>query len=102
MRSSWSVREMYEADPGRTARICADALRAASGQEVLAIRVNPGVVDSVRAALHGAEEYVRPDQGIAIGGCIIDLENGTIDATLDARLTLIEAALADAGGEAAA
>jgi flagellar biosynthesis/type III secretory pathway protein FliH len=42
---------------------------------------------------------VRPDDAVEAGGCIIDLRNGTIDATLDARLSLMELALREAGGE---
>ncbi|MBI2767319.1 MAG: hypothetical protein HYX53_15590 [Chloroflexi bacterium] len=88
----------YEADPELTAIACEDALRAASGQDVLAIRVAPGMVGSVQAWLADAATYVRPDEGVAIGGCIIDLRNGTLDASLDARLSLMELALGEAAG----
>lgn len=91
--------EYYEAAPERTAAACAEALRAAAGQQVLSIRVNPAASTAVQAALSDAASYVRPDGAVAIGGCIIDLRNGTIDATLDARLALMELALREAGGE---
>ncbi len=95
------VARFYEADPAATADVCADAFRAAAGQEVLTIRVNTGIVPLVQAALGDAGGYVRPDDAIEIGGCIIDLRHGTIDATLSSRLTLLELALNHAGGDAA-
>ena len=88
----------FEADPSLTADACADAIRAAAGQQIISIRVSPGVAGEVRAALVDVADYVRPDDGVEIGGCVIDLRNGTIDATLDARLSLMEAALLNAGG----
>lgn len=93
------VGEYYEAGPERTAAACAEALRAAAGQQVLSIRVNPGVLTHVEAALTDSASYLRPDDAVAIGGCVIDLRNGTIDATLDARLELMDLALREAGGE---
>ena len=95
------VGEYYNADPARTAAACAEALRAASGQEIVMIRVNPAIAGHVQATLADAGRYVRPDDGVEIGGCIVDLKNGTIDATLDARLSLMEQALGQAGGEVA-
>ncbi len=93
------VGEYYEAEPERTAVICAEALRAASGQEIVGIRLHPGLADHVQATLLDAARYVAPDEGVGIGGCIVDLRNGTLDATLDARLSLMDLALAEAGGE---
>jgi flagellar biosynthesis/type III secretory pathway protein FliH len=95
------VARFYEADPGATADACADALRAAAGQEVLAIRVNTGIVPLVQAALGDAGSYVRPDDAVEIGGCVIDVRHGTIDATLSSRLTLLELAFNHAGGDVA-
>ena len=95
------VARLYEADPAATADACADALRAAAGQEVLSIRVNSGIVPLVQAALGDAAGYLRPDDAVEIGGCIIDVRHGTIDATLSSRLTLLELALNHAGGDAA-
>ncbi len=95
------VADYYAADPERTASAVADALRAAAGQQIVSIRVNPAVEHTVRSRLADAAAYVRPDSAIEIGGCAIDLQHGTIDATLDTRLSLLDAALADAGGEVA-
>jgi flagellar biosynthesis/type III secretory pathway protein FliH len=93
------VGEYYEADPTRTVAACAEALRAAAGQDVVSIRVHPGLVQAVEASLTESAGYVKPDDAIEAGGCIVDLRNGTIDATLDTRLSLMELALREAGGE---
>jgi flagellar biosynthesis/type III secretory pathway protein FliH len=93
------VGEYYEADPTRTVAACAEALRAAAGQDVVSIRVHPGLVQAVEASLTEAAGYVKPDDAIEAGGCIVDLRNGTIDATLDTRLSLMDLALREAGGE---
>ena len=93
------VGEYYEADSARTGSACADALRSAAGQEILMIRVNPAVAGHVQAALADVARYVRPDESIEVGGCIVDLKHGTIDATLETRLSLMELALGHAGGE---
>ncbi|MCZ2112100.1 MAG: hypothetical protein LC118_21490 [Dehalococcoidia bacterium] len=94
------VSEYYESDPERTGSLVAETLRAAAGQEILAIRVHSGLVDAISASLADVTTYIRPDDAVEIGGCIIDLRNGTIDATLDARLSLMDLALREAGGEA--
>lgn len=93
------VGDYYEADPNLTAAACADALRSAAGQEILMIRVNPTIAGHVEAALADVARYVRPDETVEVGGCIVDLKHGTIDATLESRLSLMELALARAGGE---
>ena len=87
------VAEQYEADPARTAAICIEAVRAAAGQEIVSVRVSPLVEEPVRASLGDAAGYVVPDEAVEIGGCVIDLRNGTLDASLDARLGLLETAL---------
>jgi flagellar biosynthesis/type III secretory pathway protein FliH len=92
------VGHAYAADPALTAAACEEAVRAAAGQELVSIRVNPGVEAAVTAALGDLGAYVRPDDAVEIGGCIIDLRNGTIDATLDARLSLAELAIRRAAG----
>ena len=93
------VGEYYEADPERTVAACTEALRAAAGQDVISIRVHPGLVQSIQASLTDAAQYIRPDDTIEAGGCVLDLRNGTIDASLDTRLSLMELALREAGGE---
>jgi flagellar biosynthesis/type III secretory pathway protein FliH len=92
------IGEYYEADPARTSAAVADAVRAASGQEVISIRVHPEAEAPVTAALVDVAAYVRPDESVDVGGCIIDLRNGTIDATLDTRLSLMELAIRASSG----
>lgn len=92
------VGEWYDANPASTVEICREALRAASGQEIISLRINPGVSDHVTASLGSAGKYVLPDDSVAIGGCILDLQSGTLDATLDTRISLLEAGLAHAAG----
>ena len=92
--------EYYAGDPSRTAAAVAAAVRAASGQEILSIRVHPDAEAPVTAALVDLAGYVRPDESVDVGGCIIDLRNGTIDATLDTRLSLMDVAIRAAGGAA--
>jgi flagellar biosynthesis/type III secretory pathway protein FliH len=87
------VADHYLAQPEHTMAICREALRATAGQDVIAIRLNPRVAGAARAELLDLAGYVRPDDGVAVGGCIIDLRHGTIDATLDARLALFSQAL---------
>lgn len=94
------VGEYYNEDPARTVAAVSDALRSASSQEIVSIRVNPAVEPAVQAALVDVARYVRPDEAIEIGGCLIDLRNGQIDATLDTRVGLMELAIRDASGEA--
>ncbi len=94
------VGEWYDADPNRTAAICSEALRAASGQEILSLRVHSSVANYVQAALGSAGSYVQPDDAVEIGGCLIDLASGTIDASLDTRLSLLKLGLRHAAGGA--
>ena len=94
------VGEYYDEDPSRTSAAISDALRDASNQEVVSIRVNPAIEPAIRAALVDVAHYVRPDDAIEVGGCLIDLRNGQIDATLDSRVTLMELAIRNASGEA--
>jgi len=93
------VGEYYQQEPERTHAAVEDAIRAASGQQIVSIRVSPGLVTGLRARLTDLERYLVPDAAVEIGGCVIDLEGGTLDATLDTRLNLIELALGRAAGE---
>lgn len=92
------IGEHYAGDPARTTAAVADAVRAASGQEILSIRVHPEAEAPVTAALVDLAGYVRPDESVDVGGCVIDLRNGTIDATLDTRLSLMELAIGASSG----
>lgn len=93
------VGEYYDEDAARTSAAVADAVRSASSQEIVSIRVNPAVEGAVKAQLIDIAAYVRPDAGVEVGGCFIDLRHGSIDATLDTRLSLMELAITSATGE---
>lgn len=93
------VGEYYDEDPSRTVAAISDALRSASSQEIVSIRVNPAVEPAVKASLVDVANYVRPDEAIVVGGCVIDLRNGLIDAALDSRLSLMELAIQSSAGE---
>jgi len=95
------VAEHYAADPGRTAAVCVEALRAASGQTVIRIRVNEDALPAVRTLLSRDDVPVVGDGGISIGGCVVDLEQGTIDATIESRVQLLEIGLSDESEAAA-
>ena len=95
------VADYYEADPGRTAAVCAEAVRAAAGQRILRVRVHEAALQSVQASLVHDGVPAVSDSSVTIGGCIVDLEAGTIDATLESRLDLLDVALADDAGAAA-
>lgn len=94
------IGEHYAGDPARTTAAVADAVRAASGQEILSIRIHPDAEAPVTAALVDLAGYVRPDESVDAGGCVIDLRNGTIDATIDTRLSLMELAIGASSGAA--
>ena len=94
------VAEWYDADPARTSAICIEALRAASGQDILSVRVHPSVASQVQAALGNSGTYVRASDAVDVGGCIIDIAGGTLDASLDTRLSLLELGLQRTAGGA--
>lgn len=92
------VLDWYTEHPESTLAICEEALRLAPAEQLVSVRVHPSVAARVEAALGDLGRYVRPDAGVELGGCIVDLEGGTIDATLEARLGSISEALRRAVG----
>jgi flagellar biosynthesis/type III secretory pathway protein FliH len=95
------VAEYYEADPTRTALAVEEAVRATATQQVISVRVHPSAAAAVHARLVDFDTVVTSDDGIDIGGCIIDVKSGQLDASLDARFTMMELALERATGGAA-
>jgi flagellar assembly protein FliH len=89
------VAEHYADNPEKTVAVCAEALRAAVSQTVIRIRVNETAMPAVRTSLSRDDIPVAVDNSITIGGCVVDLEQGTIDATLESRLQLLENSLSD-------
>lgn len=88
------VGEAVESQRGLAADLVRRTLRGA-GPKVLRISVNPADVESVRAAVHdlGYNAPVAGNAAIAVGGCIIDVEQGMVDLRLDVQLATIERAL---------
>lgn len=95
------VGEYYEADPQRTALAVEEAVRATATQQVISVRVHPTAAAAVQARLVDLDAVATEDDSIEIGGCVIDLRNGQLDASLDARFTMMELALERATGGAA-
>lgn len=89
----------YDEDPARTVAVVQDAIRAAAGQEIVSVRVHPGAFERATSSLVDASTYVLSDDAVSLGGCIINLKEGTLDASLESRLDLMELALSRAGGE---
>jgi flagellar assembly protein FliH len=79
---------------GLAATVVREGVRAAGGR-VLRVRVNPADLDTVAAELHaaGRDLPVHEDAAIEVGGCIIDVEGGTVDLRLDAQIEGIADAL---------
>ena len=66
----------------------------------MTIRINPAdfpAVDAARAKLDkaGRAQFldIVADKQVAIGGCLIESDSGTIDAQLDTQLRVLERAL---------
>jgi flagellar assembly protein FliH len=92
------VGDYYDADPAATATAAEQAARAASTQQILSVRVHPSVVGSVQARLADLSDVVVGDSAIEIGGCVVDVAHGSIDATLEGRVSMMEMALQRASG----
>lgn len=87
-------------DPGTLADIVATALRHARQHQTLVVRVNPADLPIVeaRSEQFDAGRHARfidfvPDPHVASGGCVIESEAGTVDATLETQLRVLERAL---------
>lgn len=87
-----------QADPGRAAAAVAEALKSARQANNIVIRVHPdataGVeerLDDLRAGSSpGAVFSVKGDETVALGGCVIQTEFGTVDAKLESQLRCLE------------
>jgi len=94
------VGEYYESDPAATVLAAEQAARAAATQQIVSLRVHPSVTANVQARLTDLADVVVGDEAVEIGGCIVDLAHGSIDATLDGRISMMELALQRASGSA--
>jgi type III secretion protein L len=90
-------------EPRAIVSIVRAALRDATQQREINVRVNPQDVETLRShqrrlfdvlARAGSVE-IREDESVKRGGCIVVTELGTIDASLDRQLAALNAALHD-------
>lgn len=96
------------ADPTRMAHVVGEALSVLSKREAVTVRVHPDLVDAVREergalleAFEGVERFtVVGDESVTPGGCILDTESVSIDATVEQALRKLREGLLDLGGEA--
>ena len=85
-------------DPQRAANAVAEALKSARQANNITIRVHPDASDGVEQRLDdlragaapGAMFTVKGDESIALGGCVIQTEFGTVDAQLESQLRCLE------------
>ncbi len=84
-------------------RTIMDALSNVDRPKQVLIRVNPqelavidGSMPEIKPLLSGVSHFkVEPDPSIDIGGCIIDTDQGAIDAQVESQIKIIEKALTD-------
>ena len=90
-----------QADPESVLAICAQAIESVRQQKELVLRVNPEdaiILRNGRKKLmdmlgRTKDIAVREDPEVARGGCIIETENGSVDAQLKTQLQMLEEAL---------
>ncbi len=95
-----AARQVIGAAADSHAGLAAEIVRAgmrSAGSRVVRLRVNAHDRQSVTAELlaHGHDVPVQEDVTVAIGGCIIDLEGGSVDLRLDTQMQSIERMLLD-------
>jgi flagellar biosynthesis/type III secretory pathway protein FliH len=93
------VGEAVARDPALVTTSVRRALDRAAGRNVLRVRVNPAdasivsaYLDHTPATANGTWD-VSPDGAITVGGCVIDIDGGEIDARLDVQLDVVINAL---------
>ena len=90
-----------DAQPDLVLYIAAQAIESVRQQRELVLRVNPGDAQLLRDSRKKLMDLlgrtkdiaVREDPEVARGGCIIETENGTVDAQLKTQLQMLEQAL---------
>ncbi|MBI2377907.1 MAG: type III secretion system stator protein SctL [Deltaproteobacteria bacterium] len=89
--------------PDAVIGIVRNVLRDAAQQREIVVRVNPADQDTLKkhkgklidVLARAGNVELRADPGVSRGGCIVNTELGTIDATLERQLAVIESALKD-------
>ncbi len=92
------IGEQLRLEPGSITQIVANALGGVRHQREIFLRVNPDDFEVVREnkyllleQLSRAQDLdIRPDPAVEQGGCLIESETGTIEATLDKQLDSIQ------------
>jgi len=87
-----ALREAIARNPMFVARFVDDAIEAAGGASCKNVRLSP--IDSAACDGHVAVRVVA-DERIARGEVVVELNNGTVEATLDKRAELLVRAAAD-------
>ena len=92
------IGEQLRLEPSSITQIVANALGGVRHQREIYLRVNPEDFEVVREhkyllleQLSRAQDIdIRPDPDVERGGCLIESETGTIEATLDKQLDAIQ------------
>jgi len=95
------VGKSLEADQELVLSIAAQAIESVRHQRELVLRVNPDDAQLMRNSRKKLMDMlgrtkdiaVREDPEVARGGCIVETENGTVDAQLKTQLQMLELAL---------
>lgn len=84
-----------ESYAGLAASAVRQGLRSAPGR-VVRVLVNPADVESVSVSLlrDGTQTPVQADDAVSVGGCVISVEGGTVDLTLEAQIESVVRAVA--------
>ncbi len=91
--------ERAAADPSYAVELAEQALARAGNQNVVRIRVHPGRREIVAAAFAdrhdaaGNAVEVADDQRLDLGGCVIDLRAGIVDASISTQFEAMSRAL---------
>ncbi len=90
------VRARIEQDDPVAARALAEAVEALPSGETLRCRLNPEDLKQVKSELKGKNELNRielvSDAGVSRGGCVVEGEAGTIDATVETAVETVREA----------
>ena len=100
---------LAEREPGLVVRVALDALAQVRGADGVTIRANPAESELLAEALrapHGAEATVPvpatvvADPGVARGGCLVEADQGVLDASLSGQVdTIVRAMLEEVAGQ---
>ena len=98
------LRRELTVDPAAVSSLIDSAVQKLHGQLVHKVRVHPDHADIVRASVQqlgaGADVQVIGDPSRERGTVIFELENGSLDASLETQLREIERGLSDQAGNA--